>query len=361
MPFATSRTAPWPDAFPGRGRAAYLDTASIGLVPTQAGAAAARCYEALGAGVRGMARTRAAVERTRTLLAEEFGCTAQDIVFASSTGEAVNAVARAISWQQGDEVLTLDDEFPTVSQPWSKLPGVRLVTVPAGPDDDRTSALMRAIGPHTRLVAVSHVSSHTGTAVDLAALGAACTSAGALLLCDGAQAAGVLPVVSAQADFYVATGYKWMLAGFGIAFLIIKAPVRDTLEPTLLGHANIPPSRNLAVGTPNLAGIHALGAAAELRRTVGHQAITERATALAARIRDEAQALGFRPVGHSGHVSQIVSLVPPGLPAESWVTRLEGTDVIVAERGGNLRISPHFYTADSDVDALLLALSHPHA
>ncbi|WP_406502862.1 aminotransferase class V-fold PLP-dependent enzyme [Streptomyces sp. NBC_01602] len=344
-------------SFPGLSGPAYLDTASIGLLPREVGTAVAACYDALGSGLPGLARTRSAVACTRILLAEEFGCTPADITFTSSTGEAINAVARAVPWQRGDEVLVLADEFPTTLLPWSRLPDVRLVTAPPGPDDDRLGALVSAIGPRTRLVAVSHVNSCTGTVVDLAVLGAACARAGALLLCDGAQSAGVLPVDLSGVDFFVATGYKWMLAGFGIAFLITKESVRESLEPTLLGHANVPPSQGLAVGTPNLAGIHALGAAAELRRTIGRDAIARRSLALADRIREEAGQLGLRPVAHPGAHSTVVSLAATTVPAAQWVTRLGDSGVVVADRGGHLRISPHFYTRDSDIDALMHALS----
>ncbi|MFC8668671.1 aminotransferase class V-fold PLP-dependent enzyme [Streptomyces sp. NPDC057199] len=359
MPLSPLRDDIVRTSFPGSDGPSYFDTASIGLVPREVRAAVAGCYDALGNGIRGMARTRTAVERTRTLLADEFGCAAADITFASSTGEAVNAVARAVPWRPGDEVLALEDEFPTTVLPWSKLPGVRLITVRPGPDDDRLGALVAAIGPRTRLVAVSHVNSHTGTVVDLAVLGAACARLGALLLCDGAQSAGVLPVDLTGVDFFVATGYKWMLAGFGIAFLITKASVRETLEPTLLGHGNVPPSRDLAVGTPNLAGIHALGAAAELRHVIGRTAIGERAAALARRIRDEAGQLGLRPVAHPATGSTIVSLAATAGSAAECVARLGRSGIVVADRGGRLRISPHFYTRDSDVDDLLHALSRP--
>ncbi|MFF3501107.1 aminotransferase class V-fold PLP-dependent enzyme [Streptomyces sp. NPDC003247] len=354
--------APIPDgglenAVPGRPGIAYLDTASIGLVPANVGAAVADCYRALGGGVLGMAATRPTVQRTRALLAEEFGCATEDITFTSSTGEAVNTVARAVNWRPGDEVVVLEDEFPTVLWPWSTLPDVRLVTVAPGPDDDRLGALTAAIGPRTRLVAVSHVNSQTGTVVDLAALRAACVPHGSLVFCDGAQSAGVLPVDVSQTDFFVSTGYKWMLAGFGIAFLITKPSVQSALRPTLLGHGNIPPSKALSVGTPNLAGIYALGAAAEFRRATGYDTISRRALELAGRIRDEATRLGLRSVAHPSSHSQIVSLAPAALCAGEYVTRLRHDGVVAADRGGNLRLSPHFYTRDSDVDDLLDALS----
>ncbi|BBC30995.1 hypothetical protein SGFS_022890 [Streptomyces graminofaciens] len=344
------------EAFPEKPSCAYLDTASVGLVPEAVRTAVGACYEALGAGVRGMARTRSAVEQTRELLSSEFNCAPQDITFASSTGEVVNAVARAITWRDDDEVLVLADEFPTTLLPWSRLPGVRLVTVQPGPDDDRLGALLTAINPRTRLVAVSHVNSVTGTLIDLTALGRACAQAGALLLCDAAQSAGVVPVDANDVDFLVATGYKWMLAGFGIAFVITKPTVREHLSPTLLGHGNIPPSHELAVGTPNLSGIHALGAAARLRHTIGLESISRRAHDLADRIRAEAADLGHALASHDGQ-GTIVSLRLSADAADELVARLGHGGVVTAQRGGNLRVSPHFYTLDSEVDALLGALS----
>lgn len=339
--------------FPAKPPGSYLDTASIGLVPDAVCTAVADCYAALGAGVTEMTRNRSAVARTRELLAQEFGRTPEDITFTSSTGEAINAIARAIQWRDGDTVLVLEDEFPTTSLPWSRIPGVRLVTVPPGDNDDRTGALLAALDERPRLVAVSHVNSATGTTIDLAALGAACARSGTMLLCDAAQSAGAIPVDARDVDFFVATGYKWLLAGFGIAFTITGPAVREHLSPTLLGHANIPPSAELSVGTQNLGGIHALGAASLVRREFG-LATPCRARALADRVRKEADALGYTVAAHDT-LSTVVSLVTPA--AAAMVAQLRRRGIVVAERGGYVRISPHFYTTATEIDALVDALS----
>ncbi|GAA1749203.1 aminotransferase class V-fold PLP-dependent enzyme [Nonomuraea bangladeshensis] len=343
--------------FPGRPDGPYLDTASIGLVPAAVARAVQDCYDALGAGVRGMSRVREGVERTREAIAREFGVEADDVSFAASTGEAMNAVARAVPWRDGDEVLMLTGEFPTVKWPWSRLgDGVRLVEVDPQPGDDRLGALLAAITDRTRVVAVSHVSSFTGTRIDLDVLGRACARMGALLVCDGAQAAGAIPVAPAQAGFYIATGYKWLLAGFGIAVMISSASARAGLRPTLLGHANVPPSTQLAYGMPNFAGIHALGAAAAVRREIGLPAIHDRVARLADRIYLECLELGLAPVADPSRMGGIVSLAGVAdVPAA--VHALAGDGITVADRGGLLRISAHFYTTDADCDALVRALA----
>ncbi|MFD0478298.1 aminotransferase class V-fold PLP-dependent enzyme [Nonomuraea thailandensis] len=224
--------------------AGYLDTASIGLVPDGVRRAVDDCYTAMAQGTRGSRLWRPVVERAHQAYAAEFGVAEDEIGFMASTGEAINAIARAVPWKPGDEVLVLHDDFPTVILPWKELGGeVRVVEIEALPGEDRLGALLAGIGPHTRVVAVSHVSSFTGTLVDLDVLGRACSAAGALLVVDGAQAAGAVPVDLDHVGFYIATGYKWLLAGFGIAVVAGRRTALDTLRPSLLGHGNPRPAR----------------------------------------------------------------------------------------------------------------------
>jgi len=331
---------------------AYLDTASIGLVPDEVSSGAVDCFTALGAGTRGAVRWRAVTEQARIDLAAEFGVMPAEISFMASTGEAMNALARAICWRPGDEVVVLADDFPTVLHPWLALGDpVRVVQVRAAPAE-AVAKLVAAIGPATRAVAVAHVSSTTGNALDLAALGAACHAAGALLICDGAQAAGCIPVDLSAVDFYIATGYKWLLAGFGIALVISKRGPAARLTPGLRGHANLPPSASLGYGTVNLAGIYALAAAGRLRRSIGTQAIQARIAELVGRLYAELVDLGFRPALPSQPQAGIVSLA--GFPEPDHVVAdLASAGVSVAQRGGLLRIAPGLYTTDDEVDLLL--------
>ncbi|MGW4957901.1 aminotransferase class V-fold PLP-dependent enzyme [Nonomuraea sp. NPDC004186] len=331
----------------------YFDTASIGLVPEAVRAAVGACYEAMGRGTRGSREWRPVVERAHRRYAAELGVAEDEVAFMASTGEAVNAIAHAVPWRPDDEVLVLRDEFPTVVYPWRGLgDAVRVVEVDALPGDDRLGALLAAIGPRTRVVAVSHVSSFTGTLVDLDVLGAACARAGATLVVDGAQAAGAIPVSLDHVDFYVATGYKWLLAGFGVAVVAARRAALDSLRPTLLGHGNPPPTPRLTYGHLNLPGVYALEAAAAFRETVGHEEIHARVARLARRLHEEAAALGLVPVAHPERMGGIVSVAGHA----DAVDRLAARGLAVAHRGGHLRMSPHFYASDADVDRLLAEL-----
>jgi selenocysteine lyase/cysteine desulfurase len=327
-------------------------------MPGTVAGAMAECAEAIALGTRGAARWKPVVERVRSRIAEEFGTAEAEVSFMSSTGEAMNAIARAVRWQPGDEVLVLSDDFPTVVLPWIRLgDDVRVVQVKAWPGDDRLGALLASIGPRTRLVAVSHVNSLTGGRIDLEALGTACARAGALLVCDGAQAAGCIPVILNAVDFYIATSYKWLLAGFGLSVVIGKQASLAQLTPGLLGHGNPPPSHRLTYGHLNLAGVYALDAATALRRQIGVQAIHDQVAQLARRIHEHTSELGLRPAADLANSAGIVALTGlPDVPAA--VAKLSASGISVANRGNHLRISPYFYTTDRDIDRLLRALKH---
>jgi selenocysteine lyase/cysteine desulfurase len=293
--------------------------------------------------------------------ASEFGVAENAISFMASTGEAMNAIAHAIPWRPGDEILALTGEFPTVTLPWQRLnAGVRMVEIDPLPGDDRLGALLAAIGTHTRVVVVSHINSFTGTLVDLDTLGRACAQAGAMLVSDGAQAAGAIPLTLDHVDFYIATGYKWLLSGFGTAVVISKQASMLQLQPTLLGHGNQSPPPSLAYGHLNLAGAYALDAATTLRQSVGLEAIYARIAHLALRVYNEAATLGYRPAAALERTGGIVSL--QGIhEAHDVAARLADSGVFVAERDGYLRISPNFYTSDSEIDLLLSALNDVRA
>lgn len=342
------------ELFPAKPSGAYLDTASIGLVPAPVGAAVTACYQALGRGIRGSSQWRPVVERAQRTFAEEFGVTDEEVAFMASTAEAITGIAHTIAWQPGDEVLVLSDDFPTVILPWQELGnGIRVVTVDPLPGDDRLGALLDGLTERTRVVAVSHVSSFTGTRVDIGVLGAACAKAGAILVCDGAQAAGSIPVDLDGVDFYIATGYKWLLAGFGVAVVVGKSDSLVRLRPGVDGLPRT--SARLTYGHLNLPGVYALDAAAAVRRSVGPEAIQQRIAELVQRIHTGLGELGLKPAADPANSGGIVSL--PGIvELPTAVERLSSDGVVVAARGGYLRMSPNFYTTDAEIDDLLHAL-----
>jgi cysteine desulfurase/selenocysteine lyase len=352
--------------FPGRpADEAYLDTAAIGLVPEAARRAADECYAALGRGTRGGAYWRPRVAQAHRMLADEFGVSADESAFMASTSEAIIGIARLVDWRPGDEVIVTERDFPAAVWPWRDLePQASVIEVAPAADDDRLTPLLAAIGPRTKVVSVTHVNSSTGTRLDLDALGRACHAVGALLVVDGAQAGGCVPPQLEHVDFYVCTGYKWMLAGFGVAAVIAKRAALEALRPSMLGDGGPPRSPHLTYGHANLPGICAFGAALSIRHAIGVQDIADRAAGLATRVHTECAGLGLAPAAPLARTGTLVCLRSVS-DVGAVAGQLAEQRVHVAVRDGLLRISPHFYNSDDDIDALLRALaavtSAPHA
>jgi L-cysteine/cystine lyase len=142
-------------------------------------------------------------------------------------------VATGLDWREGDEVIITDEEHPSGVLPWMNLAkrhGVVVRLLRLGPDAggilERLDAL---IGPRTRLVFVSHVTSVSGLRLPAADICRLAHGKGVPVMLDGAHAVGQLPVdvETLGCDFYTASGHKWLLGPQGTGFLFVR---RDRLE-----------------------------------------------------------------------------------------------------------------------------------
>ncbi|MFE4194583.1 aminotransferase class V-fold PLP-dependent enzyme [Paenarthrobacter sp. NPDC056912] len=338
--------------FPNKPAESYLDTAAIGLVPEAVRKALNSYTDATGRGMLGSSAWQPVTAGAHARIADEFGVAPERLSSLATTGEAMNATARAIPWESGDEILVFSDDFPTVHLPWRRLgQGTRVVELAPPADEDRTSTMIEALGPRTRVVSITHVHATTGSLVDLTALGRACHSNGTLLVVDGAQSAGAVRLDLDETDVYIGAAYKWLLAGFGFTTVVTSARFTDLAKPGLLGYANRPPSGSLVYGHRNLAGMYAVGAAAEVRSAFGLDRSIHRTHLLVARLHKELTALDFRPLSPLDRSAGIVTVA--GLDGENLAGALGDRGVVVASRQGMLRISPYFYTADQELDRFL--------
>jgi cysteine desulfurase/selenocysteine lyase len=152
----------------------------------------------------------------------------------ASAGAAV--VAYGLEWKRGDEIITVQREFPLQYATWKPMEereGVRLRVI--APRDRFITAddLIDALAPKTRIVSVSLVRYDDGSLLDAARLAAACHAQGALLLLDVSQACGAVPmnVNDLGADFMVCAAYKWLLSCYGTGFFWVKSEHLDRLRP----------------------------------------------------------------------------------------------------------------------------------
>lgn len=275
-------------------------------------------------------------------------------------------------------VVMTDLEFTTSYPFWraQERAGAEVVIVPS---EDGVSVpaerLAAAIDERTLLVAVSHVIFRSGAVQDLAAVVRAAHRHGALVLGDGYQAVGTVPVDVAALgiDFYTGGSHKWLCGGPGAAWLYVREDHARTLRPRLTGWFGLanpfdytpgtrPPEPAAGVfrfmsGTPNVPAFYAAREGLRFVREVGLGRIREVQTALTAHIITQADVRGMRvktprdPEARSG----MVCLDFPG--AKAAVAALGARGIIVDHRPDcGLRASPHFYSTMDDLDRLFEAL-----
>jgi L-cysteine/cystine lyase len=338
--------------FPVLDRFAYLNAGSAGPLPQAAADAARAALERdLAKGRSGTAYIEELFEqreRIRGLIADVLGTTADLVALTDSTTRGCQIVVAGLGLSAEDEVVTTTEEhFGLTSQ--LRASGARVVVAEA--DED---ALLAAVTPRTRLIAVSHVLWTTGRRLDLARLR---RPDGPPLLVDGAQSAGAIPPGLDGADFYTVSAQKWLCGPDPSGALYVRDPERlEVALPSVFSGQTHDADGSFVpkdgarrfdagwVGTSSLAALEAaLGVHPEWRYTAGAE--------IAARCRELLAPLVevVTPPGQS----TLVSFRPPGDPTE-LVASLGERGVVVRELPGlNLvRASCGWWTSEDDLRRL---------
>jgi cysteine desulfurase / selenocysteine lyase len=354
--------------FPALENWTYLNTATFGQLPRRATEAVARhfahrdelaCSDFLA--------WYDDADRLRAKLARLISCAPADIAFVPNASAALGMLLAGIDWKTGDQVLTLEHEFPNNIYAPSLLQrfGVEML-------ECSHERLLDSVTARTRLVAVSSANYNTGFVPPLAELSACLRRRGVLLSVDGSQSVGALRFDAAviQPSFLAVHCYKWMLAPPGAGFCYVHPEVRAWLPPNAVGWRTDRDWRNvdhLHHGAPRLAdeaekyeggglcsaALYALEASVDLMLELGPDRIEERVLQLAANVRAMLR-------GHGASVadfcSPIVAARFEGRDVSALARSLKEERVLVSARRGYLRVSPHFYNNEHDLETLSAAL-----
>ncbi|WP_439888175.1 aminotransferase class V-fold PLP-dependent enzyme [Pseudomonas sp. MBLB4123] len=366
------------DEFPQVAGLRYLNHAAVSPWPQRAVVAVSRFAEQ---NARHGARDYPAwlqVENTlRERLTRLFNApSSADIALVKNTSEALSFVAFGLDWKAGDQVIISDEEFPSNRVVWEALKplGVEVLQI-ALQGSDPEARLLTACGPRTRLLAISAVQYASGLRLDLERLGHGCRQRGVLLCVDAIQQLGALPfdVQSNQCDFAMADGHKWMLGPEGLGAFYCRSELREQLKLHEYGwHMLEHPgdyqrkewqvaktARRFECGSPNLLGAMALEASLSLLEEVGMQEVGR---AVQERVQWLLDDLGTMP-GLSLHSPRsparragIVTFSLAGWDNRLLYERLRSEQVICAQRGGGIRLSPHFYSEGRVIEETLRLL-----
>lgn len=370
-------------AFPITAGWAYLNHASIGPLTAAAAERVADLARVVAAtGDRRWPERDAAVEETRRRVARLIGAAdPASIAFVENTGAALSLVAEGLPWRPGESVVTADCEYPSNVYPWMNLRrrGVELRLVPARPDGRvAPEDLLARCDGSTRVLALSWVQYKSGFRSDLAALAAACRERDVLFVVDAIQGLGALAldVAAAGVDAVAAAGHKWLLAPEGVGILYLAPHAAERLAPPRAGSRSMadkvawdrleldfaPGALAFECGTLNVYGILGLGASIDVLLAAGVDEVERRVLAAVDRLAERLPAAGFRIASprRPGERSGILSLDLPGAgspTAEQVVERAAAAGVVASARAGRVRLSPHFYTSEGDLDRAVDALA----
>jgi selenocysteine lyase/cysteine desulfurase len=367
--------ARWREEFAVTGRYAYFDHASVGPTPRRSVEAVTRSLE--GQAARGSLDHPALhqlADDTRNEYAAFIGAPAERVAHASSTSAAISLIARGLDWRAGDEVLAPEIDFPSAVLPWKMLEaqGVAVRTLPCPDGRVDADALIAAVGARTRVVCASWVQFSSGHRLDLARVGEACRAKGVFFVVDGAQGVGALRmnVAALPVDALVTHGYKWLLGPQGVGWLYLNEKLGAVLRPSVAGIRGMAPrdsyfdhtyapradAARFETGILNFHGIAGARASLGLLRDVGIDAIEARVTALTARLAEKLLAAGCAVKGGADRAafrSGVLAMRPPNGDAAGCQARLLDAGVVTSLREGWVRVSPHFYNTEDEIERLV--------
>jgi isopenicillin-N epimerase len=310
------------------------------------------------------------MDEVREHAASFLGASRDEMVLTRNTTEGMNAVAQGIELKPGDEILTTNHEHPGGSVCWEYLArrqGVAIVKIPMPAPVRDADQVVELVASHltdrTRVCSFSHVSTVTGLVMPLSRIAELTRPRDVLLVCDGAQAPGMLDVDvrALGVDTYASSSHKWMLAPKGTGLLYIRKGVQDRVQPIFLesGYG----AYTASSGTRNVATLLAHGVAMDFHDTIGRPRVEERARALRRRLRAGLERLdGFRiitPADEELSGGILTISLTRGDYREVRRILHEEYDIVLksgkAEHSA-IRISTHIFNSEEDVDRLVEVL-----
>lgn len=331
----------------------YLDTATTGLAwDGQAQAAGGFYTEAKRMGYVGSSVWNGKEQAVRERLAKLLHAAPEEVYFYSSTTEFVNLMAHSLTLSPGDRIMMAEGEYPAIAAPWEFLRerGVEIVRRSVSSEETRQKDLLEGLTKRTKLVVLSHVQYTTGTKADLAAVGKACHEAGAMVLVDGTQGLGAVPVDLEEVDLYVSSTFKWILGAFGLSVAVVKKEAEQRLRPAYAGYGG----NRLQYTSVNYPTLWALDGALDLFEEVGWPRVYEQVAQVTDCLMDGLEALGISVLTPRNARAGIVSFRHPrGAEIERAMAQRK---IYFAYRDGYVRIAPHFYNTVEDVQTMLTAL-----
>lgn len=315
-----------------------------------------------------------ALDEIKRRLAGMTGYAPAQFALLTNVGDATTTFATGLDLKSGDEIILLENEFPTFVFPWriQERRGARCVFVPKDGVSVDLNRVEAAITDRTRVIIISHVDFLSGYKNDIAALGRLCRDRGIYLFLDASQALGVLHTDYAELGVagIVSVGFKWLMGLHGLSVLGVAEWAIDAIQPTIpgrngmtdawmegdLGLNFLPDARKYQNGNLNWMAVWGMAASLSLHEEVGYANAESLAMAMRNRLVEGLQKRDVEITSDldPAHASTIVTFAL-GTPdeTEAFVKAAAAHNIALTFRHGWVRSAVHFWNDAADIDRLL--------
>jgi cysteine desulfurase/selenocysteine lyase len=311
----------------------------------------------------------------KALFARLIGAKKEEIALVENTSLGLNIAANVLRYPPGSKVVTTDLEYPSVVYPWlRKSLGAKVHYAKNVDGKILLEEVEKAVDDKTVAVVVSHVEYVNGFRNDLRALSQIAHEHGAYLIVDAIQSAGAIKidVKRDDVDFLATACYKWLLSPPGAGYLYVKEELIKNFEPPFVGWASVKQeifetldfwdiwslrlsetASRFEVGSPSTISFVGATAAIKMLLDLGIEKIEERILKLTSHLIETVKNLGLKlqTPEEKQHRSGIVNFQIAN-PKEV-VRNLRSKGIVVSARTHGIRVSPHFYNTETEIETLV--------
>ncbi len=313
----------------------------------------------------------------KQILGKILNCSPNELGLIHNTAEGMNFISHGLNLSAQDEVILLENEYPSNVYPWWQLKkkGVKLVTTPMETSPETfMEALKRLITEKTRVISLSAVHWCTGMPLPLKEVGSLCKKEGIDFVVDGAQGVGIQPmdVKKANISYMAFSAWKWLLGPLGLGILYVSKEKLEGLELVFLGTGSVvkdkeylpckselkPTADRFTISTANFNDWVYFEAALEFLKVIGFSAVRDRIYELSAHLCRELTKTGFNVFSDQfpDYSTGIVVCDKPGVTSDIIMAHLKKNNIVAAERLGRIRFSPHVYISPGQLDEVIRVL-----
>ncbi|HEY5957895.1 MAG TPA: aminotransferase class V-fold PLP-dependent enzyme [Polyangiaceae bacterium] len=302
----------------------------------------------------------------------------EDMALVHNTAEGMTMISMGLELAAGDEILLLDNEYPSNVYPWERWRehGVTLSFVAAGNTaDEFITNFKRALSPRTKVVAISMVHWCTGMPLPIADVATLCHERGILLVIDGSQGAGLVSMDFSRVAPAVLcfSAWKWLLGPLGLGVLVVDRQTLSKLRMPFKGTDSVAdPNSYLpyqgemrasveryTYSTANYNDWVYFDASLAFLSNLGFERVQTRIRELTARLWSGLSELGFQSAyKHAAQpLSGILSVRKPGVDIDALCNGLTQRNFVARVRLEHLRLAPHVYQSEAQMDATVKAIA----